>query len=83
MTNINLTAVLQDRDLTTPERSIVSSTPTNITMTENWITDTAEQMVTDTAEELIFNDLVSATAFPIELTAVVQDRDLTTPERLI
>lgn len=82
MTNINLTAPLIDRDLTTPERNIVSLSPTFFTVTENWVTDTAEQMVTDTGEELVFSDLVSATAFPVELTAVVQDRDLTTPERL-
>lgn len=78
MTNINLTAVLQDRDLTV-SRNDVADTSVSLTAIVNWVDDGANQMVTDTGDNLIFN--FSTTAYPIELTAVLKDRDLTV-ERL-
>ena len=78
MTNINLTAVLQDRDLTV-SRNDVADTSVSLTAIVNWVDDGANQMVTDTGDNLIFN--WGYTAYPIELTAVLQDRNLTV-ERL-
>ena len=78
MTNIPLTAILQDRNLTVA-RNDVASTSVTLAMTAYWVDDGANQMVTDTGDNLIFN--FSTTAYPIELTAVLKDRDLTV-ERL-
>ena len=78
MTNINLTAVLQDRDLTV-SRNDVSDTEVTLNMTAYWVDDGANQIVTDAGDNLIFNH--EFTAKPIELTAVLKDRDLTV-ERL-
>ena len=78
MTNIPLTAVLQDRDLTVA-RHDVADTSVSLTAIVNWVDDGANQMVTDTGDNLIFN--YGYTAYPIELTAVLKDRDLTV-ERL-
>lgn len=82
MSNINLTAPLIDRDLTAPERHVISTSPTVLTMPVYWVTNVPDFVVTDTGDNLIFNDLVSATAYPLELTAPLVDRDLTAPERL-
>lgn len=78
MTNINLTAVLQERNLTVA-RNDVAPTPVTLVIPVFWVDDGANQMVTDTGDTLIFND--ATTAYPIELTAVLKDRDLTV-ERL-
>lgn len=78
MTNVPITAVLQDRNLTVA-RNDVASTSVTLAMTAYWVDDGANQMVTDTGDNLIFN--FSTTAYPIELTAVLKDRDLTV-ERL-
>ena len=74
MTNIPLTAILQDRDLTVvrPDRSETSIT---LSETVNWVDDTASQMITSDGDYLIFNN--QFTGNPIELQAVIQDRDLT------
>ena len=78
MTNVPITAVLQDRNLTVA-RNDVASTSVALAMTAYWVDNGANQMVTDTGDNLIFN--FSTTAYPIELTAVLKDRDLTA-ERL-
>ena len=74
MTNIPLTAILQDRDLTVvrPDRSGTSVT---LSETVNWVDNTASQMITSDGDYLIFNN--QFTGNPIELQAVIQDRDLT------
>ncbi len=74
MTNIPLTAILQDRDLTVvrPDRSGTSIT---LYETVNWVDNTASQMITSDGDYLIFNN--QFTGNPIELQAVIQDRDLT------
>lgn len=73
-TPIPLTAVLQDRILTVvlPDKAAASVT---LTMAENWIDDTSDQMVDDTGDYLIFN--YAFTGNPVILTAVIQDRKLT------
>lgn len=82
MSNINLTAPLQDRDLIAPQRNVISLTPTILTETVNWITDTADFLVTNNGDFIIFNNVANPTAYPLELTAPLQDRDLTAPQRL-
>ena len=82
MANINLTAPLQDRDLTAPLRNVISTTPTILTETVNWITNGSDFIVTSAGDCIIFNNDTNPTAYPLELTAPLQDRDLTAPQRL-
>ena len=76
MTNINLTAVLQDRNLTAPERITAATVAVVTTFTNNWVDESGNQMVTNTGAILVFNSY-HATVYPPVLTAVLQDRDLT------
>lgn len=82
MSNINLTAPLQDRDLTAPLRNVISTTPTILTEVVNWVSDTPDFMITSDGDFIVFNNVTNPTAYPLELTAPLQDRDLTAPQRL-
>lgn len=70
MTGIDLTAVLQDRDLTVERPTAGGLT----SITADWVTDVDEIMVTDTDDVLVFS---YGTGYPTQLTARLRDNDLT------
>lgn len=86
--NIQLTAVLQDRFLTTVDRTVAEDTMP-MTAEFSWVTDTGDNIIERpfeilpvpfVADTIVFN-AVYADAKPISLTARAQDLMLTGPER--
>ncbi len=78
MTNIPLTVVLPDRQLTVV-RLRFDATPVSLSMIEHWVDDTDDHLVDDTDDHLVFN--YGFDANPQILTVTLPDRHLTV-ERL-
>ncbi len=79
MTNINLTAVLPDRDLTAPERIGAGDLTYVINDPDTRITRAGDIRITRAGDTRVARNTTAA--YPPELTAVLVDRDLIAPER--
>jgi|JI8StandDraft_1071087.scaffolds.fasta_scaffold277672_2 hypothetical protein len=81
MTNINLTAPLIDRDLTAPDRINTHATPTIlINADDTRIARNGDIRIARNGDIRVAHN--TSLVYPLLLTAVIADRDLTAPERM-
>lgn len=81
MSNINLTAQLLDRDLTSPERGVISDTISLIIYDGDIrIARNGDTRITRNGDTRLAHN--TGSGYPFLLTGLVSDRDLISPERI-